>query len=43
MSYVIAAYAIVIGSLVLYGRRLYAQRRELIRRRGEDPDSGAPR
>ena len=31
MSYVIAAYAIVIGSLVIYALRMQSERRKLIR------------
>ena len=34
MGYVIAAYAIVLGSLLFYAGRLYLRRRELARRRG---------
>ena len=32
MGYAIAAYAIVLGTLVVYGWRLHAQRRALLRR-----------
>jgi hypothetical protein len=32
MSYVIAAYAIVLGTLLVYGGRLHAQRRALEQR-----------
>ena len=35
MGYVIAAFAIVIGSLTAYGLRIQAQRRALIRRERE--------
>lgn len=35
MGYVIAAYAVVLGSLLLYGLRLQAQRRALGRQRNE--------
>ena len=31
MSYVIAAYAVVLGSLVVYGTRLHLRRRALLR------------
>jgi hypothetical protein len=32
-GYAIAAYVVVLGSLLLYGWHLYARRRELMRRR----------
>lgn len=38
MAYVIAAYAVVLGSLLLYGLRLHAQRRALARQ--EDGGTG---
>ena len=38
MAYVIAAYAIVIGSLCFYALRIQAQRRRLMKRDGHDPD-----
>lgn len=31
MSYAIAAYAVVIGTLIVYGLRIQAQRRKLMR------------
>ena len=43
MGYVIAAYAVVLGSLLAYGLRLRAQRRALMRRErleGEGAASG---
>jgi len=39
MSYVIAAYALVVGTLALYGWRLHRQRRELLRRPPAPPPS----
>ena len=36
MGYVIAAYAVVLGSLVAYGLRVEVQRRALIRREEEE-------
>ena len=42
MGYVIAAYAIVLGSLLLYGVRVQAQRRALSRRSGDGPEGAGP-
>jgi len=35
MGYVIAAYAVVLGSLIAYGVHVQLQRRALIRRQGD--------
>ena len=40
MGYAIAAYAIVIGTLVVYGWRLHAQRRGLLRRQPREDVRG---
>ncbi len=42
MGYLIAAYAIVLGSLLGYGLRLQAQRRALVRRSGDAAEAGSP-
>jgi hypothetical protein len=36
MGYVIAAYALVIGTLAVYGLRLHARRRALVRRQARE-------
>lgn len=38
----IAAYVLVIGSLLLYGLRVYARRKELEQRRGDDGGAEEP-
>ncbi|MGI9591885.1 MAG: hypothetical protein ACR2P8_11000 [Myxococcota bacterium] len=43
MSYVIVAYAVVLGSLLLYGLRLHAQRRALGRHERDESGSETPR
>jgi len=47
VGYLIAAYALVVGSLVAYGLWIQRQRRALARRggahSGEDPAAGDPR
>ena len=43
MGYVIAAYAVVLGSLLLYGLRLQAQRRALSRHERDESGGESPR
>jgi len=44
LGYVVAAYAVVLGTLVVYGIRVHRERRALIRRAGSDaPGSDEPR
>jgi heme exporter protein D len=38
MGYVIAAYAVVLGSLLAYGFRVQAQRRALLRRERDEQE-----
>jgi hypothetical protein len=38
LSYVIAAYVVVLGSLLVYGARLHARRRALRRREASGPE-----
>ena len=38
MGYVIAAYVVVLGTLVVYGLWIHAQRRSLMREADSEPD-----
>jgi hypothetical protein len=40
LRYLIAAYAVVLGTLVVYGLRLQTQRRALLRRAPPPPERG---
>jgi len=42
MGYVVAAYVLVLGTLAVYGARLHARRRALVRRAAQSKDGDGP-